>query len=254
MQRLDDISEESVSMGPAALMSGNESSSQIETTDAAAFTYLSPRKDNHVHCVMGNLSVSSITAFDSSQQMHMSLSPPSGTLKPDILASTFCTKPSDSIEDLSISIGPLSALSSLGTRDTFPRPSQIKADKNSQLDNSIACKIKQLELKKNFAVNPETAGCKAFSSCFTQTEPVQCGKCVEMLQCFDGKLLEIANEFQQQYNSQLQVIEDQHAAAEESHKQIKDLMDQLDVADKQLKVSWTTCVARFGKKNCRYLQ
>lgn len=239
MQRLEDLSEESVSLGPAALMSCNQSSSQIETTDAATFSYLSPRKDNHVHCVMGNLSVSSITAFDSSQQMHMSLSPPSGALKPDILASTFCTKPSDSVEDLSISIGPLSALGSMVTDHALPRPSEVTENKNSQLDNSIACKIKQLELKKNLVVNLETQGSTAHNSCFTQTEPLQCGKCVEMLQCFDSKLLEIANEFQQQYNSQQQVIDDQNAAAEESQKQIKDLMDQLDVADKQLKVSLT---------------
>jgi hypothetical protein len=48
--------------------------------------------------------------------------------------------------------------------------------------------------------------------------------------------LEVANEFQQQYTSQFQMIEQHVVASEAAQKQIKDLTDQLDVADKQLKV------------------
>ena len=221
-------SEESVTMGTPALFSRNEDSQQEtqcsvheQPTD---FSFTSHDGNNPTHG-MGQLSISSIPAVDSSNPGHLihSVLSPGSDYQPDILMSTINSKPvspppeEDNDDDQSISMGPLPAFSIA----TEP-----------QIDTSLARQVQKFDGKQKLStIQPLSMDCKSI-----QTEDQQCLKCEELHLDYQQKLLEVANEFQKQYASQFKMI-DQHAATEEeAQKQIKDLMDQLDGADKQLKV------------------
>ncbi len=72
---------------------------------------------------------------------------------------------------------------------------------------------------------------------WAQTETLQCLRCDELKNGFDAKLLELAEEFQQQYAAQFRMMDEHNAAAEEAQKQNQDLMDQLVAADSQLRAN-----------------
>lgn len=223
MAHLANETEDSVSMGPAALIScedgeiTNELASIQHSVDPS---FLSPVRCNGPHA-MGILSLSSIPAVDTTLPGHVLSSPESG-FRPDILMSTINTNKviaSNEEEELSISMGPL------------PPFSCNEESEVEQQVTSLASKIQKLDVKHKLATAPAALESKSI-----QTDEPQCLKCEELHLCYNQKLLEVANEFQKQYSSQFHMIEQHAANSEEAQKQITDLMDQLEVADKQLKV------------------
>lgn len=219
-------SEESVSLGPAALITHDDSQQEPgysvgeEPTDSS---FALQFRSNQVHA-MGQLSISSIPPVDSSNPgcLITSVLSPDGDFRPDILMSTINSKPASTSqeEELSISMGPLPAFSTLDDGE----PVEVQ-------ETSLVRQIQKLDVRQRMSQVAAQLDCKS-----VQTEEFQCLKCEELHLCYNQKLLEVANEFQRQYASQFQMI-DQHAAtSEEAQRQIRDLMDQLDGADKQLKV------------------
>lgn len=229
MEESTNDGEKSISMGPAELMSREETSSEPIHYTISEASFTSPTR-NQTHA-MGILSLSSITVGDMSQavQLHAAFSP-DADFRPDILMSTVNSRQaSTSQDDLSISMGPLPGFD-------FAHETQCNEylDQQEQPFTSLVANIEKLEVKqKNQQQSnpPVTVGSKSI-----QTEHSHCQKCEELHLLYNRKLLEVANEFQQQYTSQFQMIEQHVVASEAAQKQIKDLTDQLDVADKQLKV------------------
>jgi hypothetical protein len=136
-------------------------------------------------------------------------------------------------DELSISMGPL------------PNFEPIQSEDNNFFDcnnpqTSLAANIQRYSQKQNQL----TPGVPVASSQATislgsksiQTEEMKCLKCEELHICYNKKLLDVATEFQRQYANQFQMAEQHAKASEESQQQIKDLREQLDAADKQLKV------------------
>ena len=234
MEDISEGSEDSISMGPPIMMSGAEGFSEYDQTNSENGGFLSPMKDvNRVQCAIENLSLSTIAPIDSSQPVHlMSVMSPEAEFKPDILMSTFNTKPVDSLTDLSISMGPLSPLSS-DSRES----AQFHSIHVQKLDSSLVGKIELLDLKNKQTQKIHSLGGKVYENGTTQTEQFQCLRCDEMRHGFDQKLLQMATELQQQYHVQLQLMDEQVFTSDKQEKQINDLMEQLKEADRQLKVS-----------------
>ncbi|XP_057370587.1 interaptin-like [Daphnia carinata] len=234
MEESTDASEKSISMGPANLISQEEPSNEPVHSTISDASFVSPTRNQLSHA-MGSLSISSITNADSSQIAHLHAAfSPDADFRPDILMSTVNSRQtSTSQEDLNISMGPLPGFD-------FTRESQSEEDQDDHKQplTSLVANIEKLEVrqKKHCEVQqpvpPVTRGSKSI-----QTEELQCHKCEQLHILYNQKLLEVANEFQQQYTSQFQMVEQHVAASEDAQKQIKDLVDQLDAADKQLKAN-----------------
>lgn len=227
-----DQSEKSISMGPVGMISHDdaEDSQYYESVPVTAASsvdssFASPVKNAIPHA-MGLLSLSSIPAVDTSiTGLAHSLASPEGRLGPDILMSTVINTGNNNpvnicAEDLSISMGPLP-------------PSRITEDEPKVHETSLVANIEKLELKRKLSQisMPKIAESKAI-----QTEEIHCQKCEQLDICYNQKLIEVATEFQKQYASQFQMAEQHTASLENAQKQINDLMDQLDAADKQIKV------------------
>jgi len=227
-----DQSEKSISMGPVGMISHDvdaEDSQYYESVPVTAASsvdssFASPVKNAIPHA-MGLLSLSSIPAVDISiTGLAHSLASPEGRFGPDILMSTVNTGNNNPVnicaEDLSISMGPL------------PPPS-ITEDCPKPHETSLVANIEKLELKRKLSQisMPKIAESKSI-----QTEEIHCQKCEQLDICYNQKLIEVATEFQKQYASQFQMAEQHTASLENAQKQINDLMDQLDGADKQIKV------------------
>ncbi|KAK4018868.1 hypothetical protein OUZ56_000908 [Daphnia magna] len=234
MEESTDASEKSISMGPANLISKDEPSNEPVHSTISDASFVSPTR-NQISHAMGSLSISSITNADSSQVAHLHAAfSPDADFRPDILMSTVNSrKTSTSQEDLNISMGPLPGFD-------FTRESQSEEDQDDHRLplTSLVANIEKLEVKQKKLgevqqpILPVTFGSKSI-----QTEALQCHKCEQLHILYNQKLLEVANEFQQQYTSQFQMVEQHVAASEDAQKQIKDLVDQLDAADKQLKAN-----------------
>lgn len=231
MEESTNGSEESISMGPVDLLSCDEEASNEQGPSAISDpSYLSPPKNRLPHA-MGHLSISSITTEDNSQIIHMHAAfSPDADFRPDILMSTVNSKQvSTSQEDLSISIGPLPVFN--GEHET-----QCVEDPNLSAGpiTSLAANIQKFDLRRKISAQKFTSDtCDSKS---IQTEDFHCEKCDELHIHYNQKLLDVANEFQQQYVSQFHMAEQHAAASENAQRQLKDLTDQLDGADKQLKV------------------
>ena len=231
-------SEECESLGPAGLMSADEASilsQQFNDTSMPDPSFLSPQRNVHA---MGFLSLSSIPAVESSNPPHIHLSPESDSFRPDILMSTINTYKQPSVlitsDDDELSMGPLLNFE------------QIQSEENDSFDcdnpqTSLAANIQRFSRKQN-QLTPVVASSVvpspaiALGSKSIQTEEVKCLKCEELHISYNVKLLDVATEFQRQYANQFQMAEQHAKALEESQHQIKDLREQLDAADKQLKV------------------
>ncbi|KAI9565881.1 hypothetical protein GHT06_009679 [Daphnia sinensis] len=234
MEETTNASEKSISMGPANLISQDEPSNEPVHSTISDASFVSPTR-NQISHAMGSLSISSITNADSSQIAHLHAAfSPDADFRPDILMSTVNSrKTSTSQEDLNISMGPLPGFD-------FTRESQSEEDQDDHRQplTSLVANIEKLEVKQKKLcevqqpIPPVTLGFKSI-----QTEEFQCHKCEQLHILYNQKLLEVANEFQQQYTSQFQMVEQHVAASEDAQKQIKDLVDQLDAADKQLKAN-----------------
>lgn len=230
MEESTNGSEESISMGPADLLSCDEASNEPVPSVVTNSSFFSPPKNSVPHA-MGHLSISSISTADSSHvHLHAAFSPESD-FRPDILMSTVVNSKQASVsqEDLSISIGPL---------PVFDGAHETQCEEDPELFEepitSLAAKIQKFEVKQKIsAQKPQTVLCDSKG---IQTDVFHCQKCEELHIHYNQKLLEVANEFQQQYVSQFQMAEQHAAASEDAQRQIGDLMDQLDGADKQLKV------------------
>jgi hypothetical protein len=230
MEESTNDSEKSISMGPADLISRDEASNEPNHYTISDSSFISPTR-NQVNHVMGSLSLSSITGGEISQvvNLHAAFSP-DADFRPDILMSTVNSRQaSTSQDDLSISMGPIPGFN-------FAHETQCDeySDQQEQPLTSLVANIERLEVKRNIQQQPNppvTVGSKSI-----QTDDLKCHKCEELHILYNRKLLEVANEFQQQYTSQFQMIEQHVVASDQAQKQIKDLTDQLDAADKQLKV------------------
>lgn len=228
-----DQSEKSISMGPVGMISHDaeaEDSQYYESVPVTAASsvdssFASPVKNAIPHA-MGVLSLSSIPAVDNSiTGLAHSLASPEGRFGPDILMSTVNTGYNNPVnicdDDLSISMGPL------------PLTSIIEEEPKVH-ETSLVANIEKLELKRKLSQvsMPKIAA----ESKSIQTEEIHCQKCEQLDICYNQKLIEVATEFQKQYASQFQMAEQHTANLENAQKQIHDLMDQLDGADKQIKV------------------
>lgn len=236
MEECTNGSEQSISMGPADLISRDDASNEPISYAITDTNFLSPNRSSGPH-LMGNLSLSSISIADSSQigPLHAAFSPESD-FRPDILMSTVNQKQlSVSQEDLSISIGPLPVFDEENETQCNENPNQGNETEVNKPITSLAANIEKFEIRRKLSSHqPPTAAKKDCKE--TQTETVQCEKCEELHIHYNEKLLDVANEFQQQYTSQFRIAEQHAAASDEAQKQIKDLKDELDSADKQLKV------------------
>jgi len=230
MEESTNDSEKSISMGPADLISRDEASNEPHHYTVSDASFTSPTR-NQVSHLMGSLSLSSITAGETSQVVHLHAAfSPDADFRPDILMSTVNSRQaSTSQDDLSISMGPIPGFN-------LPHETQCDEYLNQQEQplTSLVANIEKLEVKQKIQQQPNLpvmVGSKSI-----QTEDLKCQKCEELHILYNQKLLEVANEFQQQYTSQFQMIEQHVLASEMAQKQITDLTDQLDAADKQLKV------------------
>lgn len=234
MEDTTNASEKSISMGPANLISQDETSNEPIHSTISDASFTSPTRNQNGHA-MGSLSLSSITNADSSQIVHLHAAfSPDTDFRPDILMSTVNSrKTSTSQEDLNISMGPLP-----GFDFTSGTQCEENQDNHRPPLTSLVANIEKFEVKQKKFCDvqqpdpPVTLGSKSI-----QTEDLQCHKCEQLHILYNQKLLEVANEFQQQYTSQFRMVEQHVAASEDAQKQIKDLVDQLDAADKQLKAS-----------------
>ena len=234
-------SEDSISMGPADLITRDEESNEPIHNSITDPSFISPPRNSNLHA-MGNLSLSSITTAESSHEvvnLHAAFSPESD-FRPDILMSTVNSKPiSTSQEDLSISFGPLPVFDD----ETRHHDPDLQEEPGFKLQTSLAANIEKFEVRQKMSTQkPPLVTCGSKS---IQTDEFHCQKCEELHIHYNHKLLEVANEFQQQYASQFHMVEQHAAASEDAQRQLKDLMDQLDGADKQLKVMsskvWISC-------------
>ena len=237
-------SEESISMGPADLLSCDEASGEPVHSVVSDLSLLSPPSNRKIHA-MGNLSISSITTSDCSQVVQQHAFSPDAEFRPDILMSTVNSKQmSISQEDLSISFGPLPGFDMIHGSQEHNLESHLCEDPIT----SLAVKIQNYEIKQKLpSYNYLKANSEAKS---VQTEDFNCPKCEDLHIHYNQKLLEVANEFQHQYASQFHMAEQHALASEDAQKQIKDLMDQLDGADKQLKVQIISYWRIFFKNDC----
>lgn len=259
----------SISLGPAALMTCIDSFQEFSQQPVLSGPdCITPPKCNAL-LALENLSVSSIASVDTSHNgpLHVAFSPDAdNNFRPDILMSTINKQISNSIEDLSISLGPIPALSEehagqpvslleneeppddYGSISMGPIPGFILHDA-AELEHtaqehtltpvcasSLAVKIDEFDSKQRRSEFPGSA-IKLVYTREAQTDLFQCPNCDELQHDYNQKLVEVANEFQRQYVAQLKLAEQYAAASEESTKQLKDLMSQLEGADKQLKVS-----------------
>ena len=211
---------------PANLLSSDETNMQhSEISSLPEHSFLSPSRNTHA---MGFLSLSSIPAVESSNPVHINVQmSPDGSdpFRPDILMSTIINKQtaSTSDDDLSISMGPLPNFDQVLHQDDSLSYHHLR-----NLESSLVANVQRISEKNS---RPPALGSKSI-----QTEESQCLKCEELHICYNQKLLDVATEFQRQYAAQFQMAEQHAKASEESQQQIKDLRDQLDGADKQLKV------------------
>ena len=230
------VSGDSISMGPPSLMTNSE----IEFNQTDSFipdeSFLSTEKQRENHA-MGVLSVSSILPPDDCDALHLmsTMCSPKG---PDILMSTQITSnPTESDDSLTISVGPLSEY------EKSLRPSITNIDfLQSEIHSNLVQKVDQIE--KQTQTSSCTQPFKTVSDTSTQIEQPKCQKCEELYIYHNKKLIEMANEIQLQYATHQQITEDYNKASENAHKQIKDLEDQLEAADKHLKV-WFVLVLKW---------
>ena len=225
------MSGDSISMGPPSLMT--QSGADFDQTDSFIpdESFPSTEKEHQNHA-MGVLSVSSILHPDDcvAQLLLSTMCSPQG---PDILMSTQINmNPPESDDSLTIDVGPLAeyenSMKTSSTNNNDPYP---------ELQSSLVQKIDQLDKKTK--TSPAAVTTKAIDNVSTQTEPHKCQKCEELHLYHNKKLLEMANEIQHQFATHQQFTDDYNKASENAQKQIKDLKDQLEAADKHLKVLFT---------------
>lgn len=224
------VSGDSISMGPPSLMTESEIESDQTNSFIPDKSSPSTEKEHENHGLSA-LSVSSIHLPDDCDVPHLlsMMCSPNG---PDILMSTQINmNPTESNDSLTISVGPLSEY-----EKDLKSSSTSKSDLQSKLHSSLVQKIDQLE--KNTQISPAAITPKTIDHISTQTEQFKCQKCEELHIYHNKKLLEMANEIQLQYATHLQNTDDYNKASENAQKQIKDLKDQLEAADKQLKVKF----------------
>lgn len=254
-------------MGPAALMTCIDSIQEFSQQPVLSGPdCITPPKSNAL-LALENLSISSITSADASHAgaLYTAFSP-DAEFRPDILMSTINRQVSNSVEDLSISLGPIPALTeehvaqpvsfleneeppddygsiSMGPLPDFSihaarlEPVAQERTITPLCGSSLAVKIEELDTKYKRSMVSPIPSAKSISTRETQTDVFQCQKCDELQHDYNQKLIEVANEFQRQYVAQLKLADQYAIASEESNKQIKDLMSQLEGADKQLKVN-----------------
>lgn len=234
MEESTNGSEDSISMGPANLITRDEESNEQIHSTITDPSFDSPTRINVPHA-MGSLSLSSITTADSSHEVvniHLAFSP-EADFRPDILMSTVNSKPiSTSHEDLSISFGPLPVFDD--AHETQCDDPDLHEEPEFKPQSSLAANIEKFEVRQKISAPKQpVVNCGSKS---IQTDEFHCQKCEELHLHYNNKLLEVATEFQQQYSSQFHMAEQHAAASEDAQRQLKDLMDQLDGADKQIKV------------------
>lgn len=271
MAEAPEDTDKSISMGPAALMTCIDSFQEFSQQPVLSGPdCITPPKKNPP-LALEDLSVSSIASVDTSLAgpLHPTFSP-DAEFRPDILMSTINKHASNSVEDLSISLGPIPALTeehgaqgfslleneeppddygsiSMGPLPGFSAQENVDPEPVAQertltpvCVSNLAMKIEEYDSKFKKAAFPVPIE-KLVDSKEAQTDVYQCQKCDELQHDYNQKLVEVANEFQRQYVAQLKLADQYAIASEESSKQIRDLMSQLEGADKQLKVNIQEC-------------